>query len=362
MDALAVLALLAGGVVAVAVALDVFFTVIHPDIEGPIARFVQRGVWEAFAGAARGWRARRRGILAMAGPAIIATTFFVWVALFILGFALMFYSGFAWYRSEPELGGLTFVDALYFSGITVTVLGYGDITPLHGAYKVLSFVASGSGFALLTGAVTYLIEVTSSVDERSRFALRVQDESGGQAQGVGFVLSGMESGDVSYLRSRLEDLAAHVRLVQDKAHRYAMVALYYRSRNPVYDFEPAVRLTAEAAAAAHVLTQDPVWAGAAPSVRHLEAGVSRLMRTVAEQYLGDDTAERVRRAPATEADHELLHRVAEHLRGAGANVNGGTVDPALRLAARSRVFLRGMDRITAWTEESKAALAVPERL
>ncbi len=351
---------LAGGVaLAAVVSLDVFFTVIHPDIEGAIARVVQRSVWEGFALVARRWEARRRGVLAMAGPAIIAATFFVWVALFILAFALLFYSGLEWYRAESELQPLTFLDALYYAGTTVTVLGYGDITPIHGAYKLLAAVAAGAGFALLTGAVAYLIEVTSSIDERYRFALRVHDEAEGSGQGVGLVLAGIEAGDVAYLRDRLEQLATDVRLVQDKAHRYALVALYYRSRDPAYDFEPAVRVASEAAVAGHLLAEDPGWAGIAPAVGHLAGGLTRLMETTAEQYLGGDIAAQLREARAGGDDRRLIEGIADQLRQAGPTVPSEPTSAALRLATRSRIFLQGMDRITAWTAESKAAMAPP---
>ncbi len=351
--------LAAGAGLAAAVSLDVFFTVIHPDIEGPIARTVQRGVWEGFAVAARLWERRRRGVLAMAGPAIIAATFLAWVVLFTLAFALVFYSGLEWYRAEDELQALSFLEALYFAGTTVTVLGFGDITPVHGAYQILAIVASGSGFALLTGAVAYLIEVTSSIDERYRFALRVHAETGGIEQGVGLVLAGIEVGDVAYLRDRLEALAGHVRLVLDKAHRYALVALYYRSRDSVYDFEPAVRVASEAAVAGHLLAEDPGWAGIAPAARHLAGALSRLMGTVADQYLGDDVTAQVREAPATDDDRHLVEGIADQLDQAGATMGGEPPHAALRLATQSRIFLQGLDRITAWTAESEAAMPPP---
>jgi hypothetical protein len=350
MDIVELFALVVGTALAAAVALDVFFTVAHADIEGPVARAAQRGVWELFVAVARRWQARQRGLLAMAGPAMIATTLVTWVVLFILGFALIFYSGLDGYRAEAELGPLGFVDALYFSGVTVTVLGFGDITPLTTAHKLLAFVASGGGFALLTGVVTYLIEVTSSLDERYRMALVLHDETEGSREGVALAATGLETGDVQYLQTRYEELADHMRQVQDKAHRYALVALYYRSRDPLYDFEPTLELAGEVALAGQVLAEDPSWTALRPSVRHFEAGVSRLMRTIADRHLGPEVASNLTDATPDDADRRMVREVRERLRRAGADITlESDNEVPLRLAARSRVFLRGLRAITGRT-------------
>ena len=350
MDIVELVALVVGVVLAGAVALDVFFTVAHADIEGPVARAAQRGVWEVFVAVSRRWQTRQRGVLAMAGPAMIATTLVAWVLLFILGFALIFFSGLDSHRAEPVLGTLDFVDALYHSGVTVTVLGYGDITPTTAPYKALAVIASGGGFALLTGVVTYLIEVTSSLDERYRLALLLQDETEGTREGVALAATGLETGDVQYLQTRYDELADHLRQVQDKAHRYALVALYYRSRDPLYDFEPTLELAGETALAGHLLAEDPSWTAVRPSVRHLDAGVSRLMRTIADRHLGPEVAWDLADAVPNDDDRRLVREVRERLRQGGADIGAqGDNEAPLRLAARNRVFLRGLRDITGRT-------------
>ena len=350
MDILELVALAVGGVLASAVALDVFFTVAHADIEGPVARAAQRAVWEVFVALSRRWRSRQRGLLAMAGPAMIATTLVTWVVLFILGFTLIFYSGLDGYRAEAQHGPLGFGDALYYAGVTVTVLGFGDITPLTTSHQLLAVVASGGGFALLTGVVTYLIEVTSSLDERYRLALLLQDETEGTREGFALAAAGLETGDVQYLQTRFEELSDHMRQVQDKAHRYALVALYYRSRDPLYDFEPTLKLAGETALAGHLLAEDPSWVAVRPSVRHLDAGVSRLMRTIADRHLGPEVASDLAGAVPDDDDRNLVREVRERLRQAGADIGPqGDNEAPLRLAARNRVFLHGLRDITGRT-------------
>ncbi len=124
------LSIVAGFALGLAVLTDVFLTTMHPDLEGPIAQRLQRGVWRAALLLGRRWSARRRGLLALAGPLMTVLTFVVWVGLFILAFALLVWPFLNTYQAEGELPGGSFIDALYYAGTTVTVLGYGDITPV----------------------------------------------------------------------------------------------------------------------------------------------------------------------------------------------------------------------------------------
>jgi hypothetical protein len=163
-------------------------------------------------------------------------------------------------------------------------------------------------------------------------------------------MAGLETGDVQYLQTRFEELADHMRQVQDKAHRYALVALYYRSRDPLYDFEPTLELAGQVALAGHVLAEDPSWAALRPSVRHFEAGVSRLMRTIADRHLGQEVASNLTDAAPDDADRRRVRQVRERLRRAGADIAlESDNEVPLRLAARSRVFLRGLRAITGRT-------------
>ena len=104
------------------------------------------------------------------------------------------------YRTEGQLGNLTLVDAFYYAGVTITVLGYGDITPLTGPLKILTFVGSASGFALLTRIVAYMIEIVATISERNKFAFRVVDESGGSS-GIGLILLGSTLLVIAQLRA-----------------------------------------------------------------------------------------------------------------------------------------------------------------
>ncbi|MFU8816380.1 MAG: potassium channel family protein [Pseudomonadales bacterium] len=157
MESWAWLAAPAGAMVVIVVLTDVFLTVLHIDRDGPLARRPHLGIWHAAIGLGRLVPRWRRSLLGLAGPLMIVTTFAVWIAAYILGFALIYWPFPDGYTFDSRPPTFDFVDALYFSGKTGSTLGYGDIAPAAPALKVLSVVQATIGFGLLSGAVTYLL-------------------------------------------------------------------------------------------------------------------------------------------------------------------------------------------------------------
>ena len=354
----ALLAVTGGAVLATVVVIDVFLTIIHPDHEGAIAKRLQRDTWRVAVLVGSRTRRHRRRLLAMAGPVMTVATFAVWILLFIVAFAFIFWPFMPDYRSEPELGRLDFIDALYYSGSTVTVLGYGDITPVAGGLKLLTIVASGVGLTLFTAIVTYLIELVSGIDERNRFALRVHDETGGSEKGADLPIRSLGREELRDLRERYDQWAAIARSVQDRLHRYAQASLFYRSQDRVYDPEPALKAAAEAAMAGYLLGGE---AGRRlrPASENLDLAVTRIFGTLADQYLGDETVAALEDPTPGEEDVRYLESVGDHLRArlpegyclADSDGEGDGDGRALDLAFRTRVTLRDLDRITDWARE-----------
>jgi hypothetical protein len=339
----------AGGLLAVTVLADIFFTTLHPDIEGPIAKAVQRSAWAAAVGLGNRLRRIRRQLLAFVGPFMVVLTFVVWVALFIVGIALIVWPNLGSYRAEGEIELLTFFDALYYSGITVSVLGYGDITPVTPWLQLVAVAASLSGFGMLTAVVTYIIELVGSLDERNRLSLRVHDETGGTERGVQLVLRHAPAGTRA-LEDRYVAWALLARQVEDKLHRYALTSLYYRSRDPAYDPEGTLRIVGEAVVAGYLLATDPE-APVRPAVEELDLATTRLMGTVAEQYLDDTVMDALEAPDVVEDDRRWVEQMSEVMvQALGDRWSPGDLDPAaVATAARLRAFLTALAHLTDWT-------------
>jgi hypothetical protein len=64
----------------------------------------------------------------------------IWVIGVILFFGILF--------QFTQTGAKSFLDSLYFSFVTFTTLGYGDIVPLSGAAKILVIFESVTGYMM----------------------------------------------------------------------------------------------------------------------------------------------------------------------------------------------------------------------
>ena len=160
------------GAVAIAAALaDVFLTLFHPTVTGPIGSAIQRTAWRLSHTLGRG----RPAALALAAPAAVLLTIATWATLLLVGWALVYWpylpDGFH-VQAGVELGS-TFVTAVYVSGVTLSTLGFGEITPASGWLRLLIPLESLLGFALLTASLSWLISIYPALHRRRQFARRL---------------------------------------------------------------------------------------------------------------------------------------------------------------------------------------------
>nr|WP_237728388.1 potassium channel family protein [Cellulomonas sp. APG4] len=100
----------------------------------------------------------------------------MWVTLLLVGFALVHWpflgDGFAY--SDTVLGPdrRGFLDALYVSGVLLATLGLGDVLPLSWPLRLLVPAQALVGFALLTAAVSWLIQLEAALARRRSLAHR----------------------------------------------------------------------------------------------------------------------------------------------------------------------------------------------
>src|ERR1700755_806516 len=120
----------AGAVLLALIIFDVYATVLHLSARyGPLGESRTRSAWRmARALSFRLSRANRHRLLNMVGPLLLPLLIVVYIVLLVLAFALVYYphmpSGFHFSVPHPEAG---WIDAVYFSGCTLTTIGYGDI-------------------------------------------------------------------------------------------------------------------------------------------------------------------------------------------------------------------------------------------
>lgn len=351
MDALSWLITLAGVIITLLALIDVFLTVLHVDTDGPVAWMVFLAIWKTIIGIVRAVPTARRSLVALAGPMMIVVTFSVWIGLFIVGFALIYWPHLELFRADNEFVLLGFMEALYFSGVTATVLGYGDLSPMHGSLQIVSFLQSGFGFALLTGIVTYLINVVSGVTDRNALALRLWAETGRTGDGTVAITRSLlheESGD---LRLRLQTLLDATHSIHQKMHQFPILDLFYRSRDPIYSPELMVQTAAQMAIAAQILSTDARHQRLNPVSKELGQVSTEIMELIASQHMSKELQHQLDDPAPEEEDRRLLRQIRRSLTDALPQLNlerAEENDRVLELIFRMRIFLDELDDLTGW--------------
>ena len=167
---------------------DVYATVLHASARfGPLGESLNRSLWRLSRHVAfRFSRLRRHKILNAVGPLLLPLIIFVYIATLIAAFALIYYPRMPeQFVVSPGTQGDAWSLALYFSGITLTTVGYGDIAPATSAMRFTAVFQAACGLALFSLAITYLLSVYGALERKRAVALSLyhQAEEGADVAG-----------------------------------------------------------------------------------------------------------------------------------------------------------------------------------
>jgi hypothetical protein len=170
--ALDILYFVAGLALAAMTLLDVFETVIVPGGSKASLRVAKRLVWTLLPL----WkvvRGKRHGLSGAFAPLILVLSFVIWIALLAFAFGLMAYA--MRLHFEPPLRSVP--DAIYMVGSSIVTIGVSEENAL-GAGRWIILAAGFCGLAVMTMAVTYLLEVQSSVSKRDIGIIKLNTSAG----------------------------------------------------------------------------------------------------------------------------------------------------------------------------------------
>ncbi|KQX69753.1 potassium channel family protein [Angustibacter sp. Root456] len=225
-----------GGACVTLVIADVFFTVLFPASgHGPIRRPLSKLTWRGFAMLARPMRHRtRRRFLAYSGPVQIAVTILVWVALLMVGWALVY---------QPALGhGISaaqghtntdFATALYYSGFSLTTLGTGDVIASTDLYRLLTIAEAALGFSAFTMVLTYFLSVYNALVSRKSFSATLHHRTFDTGDPVQLLVGLADDGDLPQSRPQLSTIAEFLTHTAE-THRSYPVLRYFHFRQHRY--------------------------------------------------------------------------------------------------------------------------------
>ncbi|MFP5354868.1 MAG: potassium channel family protein [Gemmatimonadota bacterium] len=344
----------AAGLALVALGLaDIFLTILHPDRDGPASVALNRATWRVAVALASVAPRFAREIAALAGGLMIAATIVLWMALQVLGFALL-----AWPYLDTgfdlhETAGATFLDALYWSAITFTTLGFGDIVPITPLWKIVALAEALAGVALVGAAITFLLSVYQGIDHRDRMSLRIYSETRRTWDGTTFVLRVLDEEGPEALRRKLEAWAEQMRALHERLYRFQPLAFYVRTRSEKHEPERMLEAVGEVALTARLIARLPGFHAVRPAADEIDIAYTEFAHSAIHHH-GSRTCLRALDDPQpTPEDREALARLWTQVARELDLPDPPTRDPVeereiLELATRIRVFLDELDRITRW--------------
>ncbi len=180
----------AGTLLLLFVVYDVYATILHArGRSGPLSETLYRIVWRLTRMLAAPFaRPRRHRTLNAVGPILLPSIIVAYILLLIIAFALVYWPRMpAQFVVAPQSVTLPWLDSLYFSGITLVTVGYGDIAPHTTLMRVVALVEGASGFALISLGVTYLITVYGALERKRALALSFYHQADEGADAAGFI-------------------------------------------------------------------------------------------------------------------------------------------------------------------------------
>ena len=259
-----------GGLVVLVVLRDIFHAVFHPSGRGGLSWVVMRSVWRLSRHLPR--------LGALAGPLALLAALATWTGLLVLGWTLIYWphlpESFSYASGLQPAQRNEFLDALYLSLVTGATLGYGDISPTAAWLRLLAPVEALVGFALLTAAVAWVLQVYPALGRRRTLALRLSTLRRVTEPAR---LAGL---DASLTASLLEDVAGALAQVRVDLTQYAET-YFFRDTDPDVALPAMLDHVRELCRAGHQAQRADVRFAAA----HLQEALDDLVRYLDEQFL-----------------------------------------------------------------------------
>lgn len=148
---------------------DIFGALFHPEGRGIFRQRMARAIWRLFRLAPG-----RSPLLTLAGPVAVVVVIATWAALLLLGWTLVIWphmpEGFHFGGAEP---GGDFLEAFNLSIVTLTTLGFGDVTPKADALRVIVPFEALLGFGLLSASVSKVLQIYPVLSRRRSLAYEI---------------------------------------------------------------------------------------------------------------------------------------------------------------------------------------------
>jgi hypothetical protein len=201
---------------------DVFDTVVVPGGSRASLRVAHRLVklslplWKHV-------RGRSRGLSTTFAPLVLVSSFIVWMLLLAMAFGLMAYA----VRNDFDPPVRSFFEAVYVVGSSLVTVGLSQVNPA-GAARWIALGAGFCGLAVMTMAVTYLLEVQSSISRRDIGIIKLNTSAGEPPSALTLLERFAALHNTQALRDVLEDARTWCATVR-QSHSSHPSLIYFQS-------------------------------------------------------------------------------------------------------------------------------------
>lgn len=244
---------------------------------------MHRGVWHLVRSATRGLPERARGFVrSMAAPVMVPVTLLVWLASQLIGFALL-------YRPGMDDGSFALADevepslaaAFYMSGLTLSTLGYGDVTPQTVPYQLATTTEALIGLGILTLTISYVLGVYGVQSHLAAVSARLRHQTQDRGHPRTLLIAHFPDGEPVDLGLHLRELHLGIIELYEGIRRYPIV-YYFHSRHAYRSISFVFRCIGDMVATlrwglprSHPVTRDPWLAPLMAGFEHVRVGIER---------------------------------------------------------------------------------------
>lgn len=179
------LELVVGGGIVLAVLFDIFQTVVLPRPTPAVFRpssVIVGGLWLLTFRLALRLRdpGRRELVLGTFAPFAVVLLLVAWAVLLIGGYGIMLFVLRHGLQPVPDGFGAT----LYFSGVALFTIGFGDYVPSSGAARVIVLMEAGTGLGIIALVITFLFTLFGAYQRRETLVISLSARAGAPPSGL----------------------------------------------------------------------------------------------------------------------------------------------------------------------------------
>lgn len=223
---------ISGALIVLAILLDVFLSVVVPRRAPTLGRQTRLSallipsLWRAWRelGLRLSSADRRESFLGSFGSLAVILLLVGWVFGLIVGYGALLHAMAAQLRPEPD----TFGTALYFAGVSLLTLGFGDIVATGAPARAVTLIAAANGLGLFALVITLMFTLYGSFQRREVAVLVLEAGAGAPPSGVTLLETYALGGMRDDLPRVFADWQAWAAEVLDSHLAYPILA-YFRS-------------------------------------------------------------------------------------------------------------------------------------